>query len=71
MLAARWPRAARAVAVVAALLSIAAAYGVYETGHRGGALVYRHAAGVEIATTTTSVTADPAAKPQTSSRDTD
>lgn len=71
VLAARWPWAARAVAVVAALLSIAAAYGVYETGHRGGALVYRHAAGVEIATTTTSVTADPAAKPQTSDRDTD
>ena len=71
VLAARWPRAARAVAVVAALLSVAAAYAVYETGHRGGALVYRHAAGVEIATTTSSVTADPAAKPRTPGRDTD
>ncbi len=34
MLAARWSRIARAVAIVAALLSGAAAYGVYETGHR-------------------------------------
>ncbi len=48
-LAERWPRFARGVAVVAAVASAAAAYGVYETGHRGGALVYRHAAGVEVA----------------------
>jgi uncharacterized membrane protein len=51
VLMARWPRIARAVAVVAAVASIAAAYGVYETGHRGGALVYRHGAGVQVATT--------------------
>ncbi len=44
----RWPRYARGVAVVAAIASAAAAYAVYETGHRGGALVYRHAAGVEV-----------------------
>lgn len=50
-LTARWPRTARAVAVVAALASIAGAYGVYETGHRGGALVYRHGAGVQVVTT--------------------
>jgi uncharacterized membrane protein len=49
VLAGRWPRIARAVAVVAAVASAAAAYAVYETGHRGGALVYRHAAGVEVA----------------------
>lgn len=49
--AGRWPRLARAVAVVAALASAAAAYAVYETGHRGGTLVYRHAAGVEMAVT--------------------
>ncbi len=48
VLAGRWPRAARAVAVVAAIASAAAAYSVYETGHRGGALVYRHGAGVEV-----------------------
>jgi uncharacterized membrane protein len=45
----RWPRYARGVAVIAAVASAAAAYAVYETGHRGGALVYRHAAGVEMA----------------------
>jgi uncharacterized membrane protein len=48
-LAGRWPRSARSVAVVAAFASAAAAYAVYETGHRGGSLVYRHAAGVELA----------------------
>jgi uncharacterized membrane protein len=48
-LAGRWPRIARGVAAVAALASAAAAYSVYETGHRGGALVYHHAAGVEVA----------------------
>lgn len=51
VLTARWPRTARSVAVVAALISVAAAYGVYETGHRGGALVYRHGAGVQVVTT--------------------
>lgn len=51
VITARWPRIARAVAVVAALVSVAAAYGIYETGHRGGALVYRHGAGVQVATT--------------------
>lgn len=51
VLTARWPRVARTVAVVAALISLAAAYGIYETGHRGGALVYRHGAGVQVATT--------------------
>ena len=49
VLAGRWPRIARAVAVVAAVVSAAATYAVYETGHRGGALVYRHGAGVEVA----------------------
>ena len=57
VVAARWPRPARAVAIVAAIASVAAAYGVYETGHRGGALVYRHGAGVEAAITQ-SATAD-------------
>ena len=48
-LAGRWPRTARAAAVVAAVAAATAAYGVYETGHRGGVLVYRHAAGVTVA----------------------
>ncbi|MBU6399491.1 MAG: hypothetical protein KGS61_04170 [Verrucomicrobia bacterium] len=47
-LAGRCPRLARGVAVMAAIASAAAAYAVYETGQRGGALVYRHAAGVEV-----------------------
>jgi uncharacterized membrane protein len=51
VLAARWPRTARAVAVVAALVSMTAAYGVYQTAHRGGALVYRHGAGIQVVTT--------------------
>ncbi len=48
-LAGRWPRLGRAVAILAAIASVGAGYAVYETGHRGGALVYRHAAGVEVA----------------------
>ena len=66
---ARWPRVARLVAIVAALVSIAAAYGVYETGHRGGALVYRHGAGVAMATTQPPL--PDAAKPGTKPRDLD
>ncbi len=48
-LAGRWPRIARSAAIAAAVAGAAAAYAVYETGHRGGALVYRYAAGVETA----------------------
>ena len=42
----RFPRAARGGAVAAALAAMAASWTVYETGHRGGALVYQHGAGV-------------------------
>ncbi|MGH7972014.1 MAG: hypothetical protein ACREIC_25155, partial [Limisphaerales bacterium] len=66
---ARWPRIARAVAIVAALLSTAAAYGIYETGHRGGALVYRHGAGIEMAVTQATVPNVP--KPAPTERDAD
>ncbi len=45
----RWPKAARGLAVAGALASLAAGYAVYETGHRGGALVFRHGAGVTVA----------------------
>lgn len=41
-----YPRAARGVGVVAAAIALAASYAVYQTGHRGGALVYKHGAGV-------------------------
>ncbi len=47
----RFPRAARVVAVAAALAAGVASWTVYETGHRGGALVYRHGAGVNIVST--------------------
>jgi uncharacterized membrane protein len=57
----RWPRYARGVAVVAAVASAAAAYAVYETGHRGGALVYRHAAGVAVAANAPTTASGPAA----------
>lgn len=49
VMGARWPRFARTVAVLAALASVAAAYSVYQTGHRGGQLVYQHGAGVALA----------------------
>jgi uncharacterized membrane protein len=42
----RFPRAARAVGAAAAIGAILSSYAVYETGHRGGTLVYKHAAGV-------------------------
>lgn len=44
----RFPRVARAAAVAAALAAGLASYAVYETGHRGGALVFRHGAGVTV-----------------------
>ena len=43
----RFPRAARGVAVAAALAAGVASWTVYETGHRGGELVYQHGAGVD------------------------
>jgi uncharacterized membrane protein len=76
---ARWPRLARAVAAVAAIASAAAAYGIYETGHRGGAMVYRHAAGVELAANAlpatgpaaTISTGSPQIRPESKDRDND
>ena len=47
----RFPRAARGVAVAAALAAGVASWTVYETGHRGGALVYQHGTGVNTART--------------------
>lgn len=43
----RFPRTMRVTAFVAALMGLAASYAVYETGHRGGALVFRYRAGVQ------------------------
>lgn len=44
----RFPRAARAVAAATALAALTAGYAVYQTGHRGGALVFKHGAGVQV-----------------------
>ena len=44
----RFPRAARGVAVAAAVAAVVASWAVYETGHRGGALVYQHGAGISV-----------------------
>lgn len=62
-LAGRWPRIARGVAIVAAVGSAAAAYAVYETGHRGGVLVYRHGAGIEAAANPSNAGGGAAANP--------
>ena len=54
----RFPRAGRAAGALAAVIALAASYAVYETGHRGGALVYKHAAGVSTNSTQAAVTTD-------------
>lgn len=50
-LLARRPRLARGLAVTTALVSLSASWSVLQTGHRGGMLVFRHGAGVQIAPT--------------------
>lgn len=60
----RFPRVARGVGVAAALAAGIASWSVYETGHRGGALVYRHGVGVNTSLAATGGGA--AASPQTS-----
>jgi uncharacterized membrane protein len=62
----RFPRAARGVAVAAALAAGVASWTVYETGHRGGALVYQHGTGVN--TSRTTLGTETSAVPQTSGR---
>lgn len=42
----RFPKLARSLAVASALAASVAGWTVYETGHRGGALVFEHGAGV-------------------------
>ncbi len=49
---ARWPRVRHGVAAATAIAAVAAGWSVYQTGHRGGALVYRHGAGVTLAPVT-------------------
>lgn len=44
----RFPVPARIVGGVAALVAISAAFGVAQTGHYGGQLVYKHAVGINV-----------------------
>lgn len=45
----RRPAIAQALSIAGAVATFAASWCVYETGHRGGQLVYRHGAGVNLA----------------------
>lgn len=45
----RWPAAARALGVATAVGALVSTWCVIETGHYGGQLVYRHGAGVNLA----------------------
>ena len=49
----RYPRLARSLAVAAALAASVAGWTVFETGRRGGALVFEHGAGVHVSPPTT------------------
>jgi uncharacterized membrane protein len=62
----RFPRVARGVAVAAALAAGVASWTLYETGHRGGALVYQHGAGVN--TTPAATGAETSSVPQSGGR---
>lgn len=70
----RFPRASRGASGVAAVVAVLAVLAVYQTGHRGGALVFRHGAGVQVAATPDPSPAAPAAAtgaPAATPRDTD
>lgn len=60
----RFPRTARVLAIAAALTAVIASYAVYETGHRGGALVFRHSAGVNVASPTAPASSPAATAPE-------
>lgn len=45
----RWPRAAQGIGIASAVVALFAAFCVFQTGHYGGQLVYRHGAGVNLA----------------------
>lgn len=62
----RFPRVARGVGVAAALSAVVSSWAVYETGHRGGALVYQHGTGVSAALDAPG--AETATRPQASRR---
>ncbi len=57
---ARFPLAGRGLSIATALVGLAAAYAVAETGHYGGQLVYRHGVGINTAAAAASGSAAPA-----------
>lgn len=56
----RWPRVAQGASLLTLLLALGASYCVFQTGHYGGQLVYRHGAGVNLAPATGMTTPPPA-----------
>ncbi len=66
----RFPRMARVTAVAAALVACTASWAVYETGHRGGALVFKHATGVSVeASASVAPLPEPVASARTAAED--
>lgn len=59
---ARFPKVARGTGVVTALVAVAAAYSVAETGHLGGQLVYKHGIGINTSAENNPANPRPAAK---------
>ncbi len=51
--ATRWSRASRALGAATAAVALIAGWCVFQTGHYGGQLVYRHGAGVNLVATST------------------
>lgn len=45
----RWPRVSRGAGIATAVIALGASFCVFQTGHYGGQLVYRHGAGVNLA----------------------
>lgn len=69
----RWPRAARGLGLAGAAIAVTASFCVFQTGHYGGQLVYRHGASVNLAPANTTSATDrpPALAPKRSHRDDD
>lgn len=67
----KFPRAARAFGVAAAVAAILSSYAVYQTGHRGGQLVYKHGAGIAITADASTGAAAPVVVRRDGDRDND
>ncbi len=64
----RWNRLSRILGIATAVTGLTAGWMVFETGHRGGALVYRHGAGVMLAPPGGAAGTDRTLKPPTRPR---